>query len=130
QCETFGLVELAVALFGGMQRDGNDPVPVVGGQLGFGCLNEQAGEKRLEPESALIFVTVDHLEEFIAGDNGRASARKVRLEIPAIGAVKSSRDGPLEWKTATFAKRRRDPSHLRTASPTDKALSRSRSFLA
>src|SRR5205809_3706169 len=100
------------------------------GQLGLRCFDEQTSEKRLEPESLLIFVAVDDLENLVAGNHCGARGRKVRLEFPAISAVKSSRYGSRERKTATFTKRGLDAAYFRAADRTNESVSRSRSLLA
>src|SRR2546423_15506631 len=96
----------------------------------YGCFNEQACQKRLEPESALVFVAMNHFEHFIPCNGRSARAGKMRFQIPTIGAVKGSGDCPLEGQTAALTERRLDATHFQAATPTNETFRRSGSFCA
>ena len=125
-----GLVEFALALFGRVQWDRHYPVPTLPGQLRAGRLNEQLGEERLKPERPLVFVAMDYVEDLVARDDRRASRRKLRLQIPAVAAVKRRRDCAFKGKPAARAETRLDLTHLRAALRTDVTLRRSGPFNA
>src|SRR6266571_3801261 len=106
--QSFGLVELAFALFHTMQRHRNNRVPSLLAQARRGRPHQQIGQERLEPERALVFVTVNDFEHHAARRDGRAGAAELQSHLAAVAALERRGDRALERQSATFAKRWRN----------------------
>src|SRR5262245_31816551 len=75
----FGLIEFAFSCLQWMERDRNDDVPSFGLQSWRGLADKQIGKKRLEPEGALIFVSVNDVQREAASRHGRARPTKMQF---------------------------------------------------
>jgi len=120
--QTFGLVELAFAQSRWMKRHGHNKVPLCRGQSGHGAAQQQIGKKRLEAKGAIVFVTMDDIQNAITSDNRGTGGRKIQSEFAAIGAFKDSGNLPLIRRAAAFAEGRIDKTGLRTAAIADESL--------
>jgi hypothetical protein len=80
-----------------------------------GLADEQVGEKRLEPQRALVFVAMDRFPHDAARDHRRARGTEMQFHFAAVGAFKRRGEIAGVGQAAAFAKRRADEAHLRPA---------------
>jgi len=120
--KTFGLIELAFAVSGWMKGNGHDEIPVCRSQSRHGAAQEQIGKEWLETESTIILVTMDNIQDGLAGDYSGTGGRKIQIEFTAIGAFKDSGDLTFIRRAATFTEWWIDKSNLATATGADKAF--------
>src|SRR5581483_6020784 len=120
--ETLGLVELAFAILGRVQRDGNDHIARLLLEDRFCRADEEIGEERLEPQGALVFVAVDDFEHEFVGSDGGAGGAEMELQFATVAAFEFRRDVTFIGQTATFAKGRLDEPDLLPAGHSDESL--------
>jgi hypothetical protein len=129
--EEFSLVKFALTLFQGMQRDGNDEVPVLAAQDGDGFAEQQAGEEIFKPKRAGIFKLVNGIEHDRFGYDGGAGGSENEFHIAAVVAFEGGGQIALERQAAAFAEGRADILHeLAAFDPDETPFRRGRFILA
>src|SRR5256886_15716252 len=86
--------------------------------------DQYIGQKRLEPEGALIFVAMNNLERQLAGDHRRPRGLEMKFHFPAVAALKTRRNFAFIGQAATLTKRRFDKAHALPATRPDVAFGR------
>lgn len=120
--EALGLVEFPFALFGGVERDGDDHVPGFAAEFGGGFPDEEIGEEGLEPEGALVFVAVDDVQYRFPRQNGGAGVDEVEFHFTAVFAFEGGGDVALIGQAATLAEGRFDEANFLPAIGADEAI--------
>jgi len=101
--ETLGLIEFTLALADGMQRNGDDPVPRLIGEVGLGEGNPEFPEEGFEPEGAMVLVEMDGIAGDALGLDGRAGTTEGQVPADAVRTFKTSRDLARERQPASVA---------------------------
>jgi hypothetical protein len=99
--ETFGLIEFTLPFLRGMQGHRHDPIPAFPAKLRHRPANQEVGQKRFKPESALIFVPVNGFKNSASRRGGGSSRTEMEFEIATIGAFKRCGDLTFERNSTT-----------------------------
>lgn len=127
--EEFGLVKFALTLFHGMQRDGNDEVPVLAAQDGNGFAEQQAGEEIFEPKRAGIFELMNGVEHDGFGHDGGAGGAEKEFHITAVVAFEGGGQVAFKGQAAALAEGWADELHELAAFGADETLDRCGRFI-
>jgi hypothetical protein len=120
--EAFGLIEFAFAQFSAVKGNGDDDIPFCCRQGGGSATEKQFGQKRLETESALIFLAVNNVQNVVAGDDCRTSEGEAQFKIAAIGAFEDCGNLSFVGEAAGLTEGRIDESEPCAAIRTDKTF--------
>jgi hypothetical protein len=121
--KTFGLIELAFTQSSMVKRNGHYEIPSGYCQGRNRSAEKQISEERLEAKGAVVFVTVDNIQNAFASNYCGAGEAEVQSQFATIGAFERVGDLPFIGGPATFAKWRIDKSNPRAATGADKSFS-------
>ena len=89
---------------------------------GTGAAEKQISKEWLEAKGAVVFVTVDDVQNTFARDDCRTGEAEIQRGVAAIGAFKDGGDLSFVRCAATFTERRVDESDFRSATRADEAF--------
>jgi len=110
--QPFRLIEFPLALFGWMQRYGDNQIPLLFAQGGQGRTQEKVAKKRLKPERPLVLVAMNDIEDDALRCDGGAGGGELEFHAATVGALEGGGVCTFKRKAAMRAEGWLDETYL------------------